>query len=100
VKVADTSEEHKTAEKLIEHLEAAMKEVEEKWGAKVVAIVTDASGECWKARRILGQKHAWLVVLDCYSHQVRLPFHVHSIPLLIYFPLESDQSRGWKVLQV
>jgi hypothetical protein len=46
VKVDDTSKEHKTAEKLPEHLEAAMKEVEEKWGAKVVAIVMDALGEC------------------------------------------------------
>jgi len=46
VKVDDTSQERKTAEKLIIRLEAAMKEVEEKWGATVVAIVTDASGEC------------------------------------------------------
>ena len=46
MKVDDTSEECKTAEKLLEHLEAAIKEVEEKWRAKVVAIVTDASGEC------------------------------------------------------
>ena len=72
VKVDDTSEERKTAEKLIAHLEAAMKEVEEKWGATVVAIVTDASGECRKARRILGAKYPWLIVLDCYSHQVQL----------------------------
>jgi hypothetical protein len=71
VKVDDTSEEHKTAEKLITHLEAAMKEVEEKWGATVVAIVTDASGECQKARCILGAKYPWLV-LNCYSHQVQL----------------------------
>jgi hypothetical protein len=72
VKVEDTSEERKTAEKLIIHLEAAMKEVEEKWGVTVVAIVTDASGECRKARQILGWKYPWLVVLDCYSHQVCL----------------------------
>ena len=98
MKVADTSEEHKTAEKLIEHLKAAMKEVEEKWGAKVVAIVTDALGECQKAQWILGQKHPWLVVLDCYSRQVWLPSGVHSIALLIYFPWESDQSHSWKVL--
>jgi hypothetical protein len=97
VKVDDTSEERKTAEKLLEHLEAAMKEVEEKWGAKVVAIVTDASGECQKARRILGQKYPWLVVLDCYSHQVQLSFRVHSIYL---FSRKLDQSRSWKVLQV
>jgi hypothetical protein len=95
VKVDDTSKECKTAEKLLEHLEAAMKEVEEKWGAKVVAIVMDALGECQKAQWILGQKYPWLVVLDCYSHQVWLSFHVHSIYL---FPLKLDQSCSWKVL--
>jgi hypothetical protein len=46
VKVDNTSQERKMAEKLIIHLEAAMKEVEEKWDATVMAIVTDASGEC------------------------------------------------------
>ena len=90
MKVDDTSEERKTADKLLEHLEAAMKEVEEKWGAKVVAIVTDASGECRKARRILGRKYPWLVVLDCYSHQVRLPFGVRSI--FIYFIFSEIRS--------
>jgi hypothetical protein len=49
VKVDDTSKECKTAKKLLVHLEAAKTEVEEKWGAIVVAIVTDASGECRKA---------------------------------------------------
>lgn len=72
MKVDDVSDERKTAEKLLEHLEDVIKEVEGTWGAKLVAIVTDASGECRKARRILGQKHSWLVVLDCYSHQVCL----------------------------
>ena len=78
-----------------------MKEVEEKWGAKVVAIVTDASGECRKARRILGQKYPWLVVLDCYSHQVRSPFSLLNIYLFIYlFPRNLGQPCSWKVLQV
>ena len=89
MKVDDTSEERKTAEKLLEHLEAAMKEVEEKWGAKVIAIVTDASGECRKARRILGQKYPWLVVLDCYSHQVQSPFSLLDICLFISLELRS-----------
>lgn len=70
VKVADTSEERKTADELLKHLEAAIKEVESQWGATVVAVVTDASGECRKARRILKERYPWMVVLDCYAHQV------------------------------
>ena len=70
ITVDDTSEEHKTAEKLLVHLEAAKTEVEVKWGAIVVAIVTDASGECRKAWQILGLKYPSLEVLDCYAHQV------------------------------
>ena len=43
-------------------------------GATIVAIVTDASGECQKARCILGAKYPWLIVLDCYSHQVQFVY--------------------------
>ena len=74
VKVDDTSEERKTADKLITHIECAMKEVEDQWGAMVVAIVTDASGECLKACCMLGTKYPWLIVLDCYSHQVQFVY--------------------------
>jgi Mg-chelatase subunit ChlD len=72
VKVKDTSEECKTAENLFDHLEATIKEVEEKWGVVVVAIVTDASGECRKAHRMLARKYPWIVLLDCYAHQVHI----------------------------
>ena len=82
LKVDDISEERKTAKKLLVHLEAAMKEVGEKWGAKLVAIVTDASGECRKARRILGEKYPSLVVLDCYAHQVCSSFASISIAIM------------------
>ena len=47
-----------------------MKELREEWAVVIIAIVTDASGEARKARRLLGEKYPWLVVLDCYAHQV------------------------------
>jgi hypothetical protein len=52
-------------------LEEVIKEIEEKWGSLVIAVVTDASGECRKARRELVKKYPWIVVLDCFAHQVR-----------------------------
>lgn len=70
VRVHDASNERKTAENLIIHLKNVMVEIKEKWGSEVVAIVTDASGECRKARQILAWQFPHLVFLDCYSHQV------------------------------
>jgi hypothetical protein len=43
-------------------LEEVIKEIEEKWGSLVIAFVTDASGECRKARRELVKKYPWIVV--------------------------------------
>lgn len=70
VGVHDASTERKTAENFLQLLEDAVKEVEEKWGTYVAAVVTDASGECRKARREFVQKYPWIVVLDCFAHQV------------------------------
>ena len=49
VRVYDASIERKTAENFLRFLEEAVKEVEEKWKCKVIAVVTDASGKCHKA---------------------------------------------------
>jgi hypothetical protein len=78
--VDDASEERKTAENLIKHLESVIVELREKWGVILVAIVTDASGKCRKARRILAQKYPWLIVLDCYAHQVSSVLLKNKIP--------------------
>ena len=72
VKVHDVSGERKTADQLIPLLEDVISTVQDEWGAVVIAIVTDASGECRKARRLLGLKYPNIVVLDCYGHQVPL----------------------------
>ena len=54
------------------HLENAMRTIQEDYFAFVVAVVTDASGECRKARKILALKYPDVIFLDCYAHQVRL----------------------------
>lgn len=63
--------ERKTADKFLALLEEVVKEIEEKWGSIVVAVVTDASGECRKARWEFVKKYPWVIVLDCFAHQVR-----------------------------
>lgn len=75
VRVDDTSTERKTAALLLVRLEAAIQEVEERFHCEVVGVVTDASGECRKARRDLLKKYPHLVVIDCYAHQVRPDIH-------------------------
>jgi hypothetical protein len=100
VKVDDTSEERKTADKLLEHLEAAMKEVEEKWGAKVVAIVTDASGGSVEKRDGFldgSTRGLWYLIVIHTRCDCHLAFAQY---LFILFSRKLDQSRSWKVLQV
>jgi len=70
VQVDDVSGDCKTAENLVQHLERAMEELKTKWDIVLVAIVTDASGECGKAKKILRLKYPSLIILDCYAHQV------------------------------
>jgi hypothetical protein len=93
VKVHDASSERKTAERLLPLLEEVIQIVREDWGAIVVAVVTDASGECRKARRILGRKYQDIMVLDCYGHQVCI------VCIILWLSNNlSDQSRRWRLL--
>lgn len=66
----DVSGERKTANNLKFHLENAIGTVRDEYRACVVGIVTDGSGECRKARRLLSVEHPDVVFLDCYAHQV------------------------------
>ena len=66
----DASCERKTADNLKIHLEKAIDTVRVDYSAYVVGVVTDASGECRKARRLLALEHPDIVFLDCYAHQV------------------------------
>lgn len=66
----DASCERKSADNLMIHLENAIEVVRRDYGAHVVGVVTDASGECRKARRLLAIQHPDILFLDCYAHQV------------------------------
>ena len=70
VQVDDISDERKTGDNLLVQLESVTQELQEKWDIVLVAVVTDALGECHKARHKLAQKYPWFIVLDCYGHQV------------------------------
>ena len=70
VEVHNTTKERKTAENYLREIEAVYQKLEDDWGAIVIGLVTDASGEARKARRLFASKFPSLVVLDCYSHQV------------------------------
>jgi hypothetical protein len=95
VRVHDASAERKTAENLFALLEDVLKNVQEEWGVIAVAVVTDASGESRKARRMLGKKYPSLVVIDCYSHQVsrRCVSVIADILSCLWFVAGLDQPR-------
>ena len=68
----DTSGERKTANNLMIHLKNAINTVRTDYHAHVAGVVTDASGECRRARRLLAEEYPEIVFLDCYAHQVLL----------------------------
>lgn len=61
-------------------------------GIILVAWCTDASGESAKMRRLLRQKIPWIVVVDCWAHQVRLSSV--SFDRTIYVR-QLDESYRW-----
>jgi hypothetical protein len=56
----------------LKEIEEVYNKLKNEWGVVVVGLVTDASGEARKARRLFARKYPFLIVLDCYSHQVSI----------------------------
>lgn len=65
IQVDDVSGDQKTAENLVQHLERGITELKTNWDIVHIAIVTDALGECLKAKKILQLKYLSLIILDC-----------------------------------
>lgn len=87
VGVHDATGERKTAENLLAEIERVLNIVTRDWGTIVVALVTDASGEARKARRLFAVKNPHIIVLDCYSHQVSLiPKPIFMFSLFKFVP--------------
>ncbi|KAL7281578.1 hypothetical protein ACG7TL_004895 [Trametes sanguinea] len=72
VRVIDVSKERKTAANFLAHIEDTLRDVKEKWNVEVVGFTSDASGESRAARLELLSKYTYLIVLDCYAHQINL----------------------------
>lgn len=71
VKTLDVSGERKTAAHLYTEMNKIVLELEgERYEIAVAAIVADAAGESRKARKKYGRTHPWVIILDCFAHQV------------------------------
>jgi hypothetical protein len=62
----------KTAESYLTIVLAEIKYAVETLGVRVVGWCTDDSGESRKMRRLLRNHFAWIIVVCCWCHQVRL----------------------------
>ena len=74
VSLYNTTSEWKTVTNLHKQILEVMKDLKNRWGVKVVAITTDASGESRKARKMLNTDLPDLATPDCYAHQVVIRF--------------------------
>ena len=71
--------------------------VQTKYLAFPIAVVTDASGECCKAHRILGLRHPDIMFLDCYAHQINLVVgdYFKSETLVLTFTDNATELISW-----
>ena len=55
--------------------------VQKKYGCIVIYFTTDCDGESKKGREILGKRHTYLLVPECWAHQVSNPlYHLVKFP--------------------
>ncbi|KAF8152004.1 hypothetical protein BJ912DRAFT_1027651 [Pholiota molesta] len=69
VDVHNTTADRHTAENYLGEIEEVYGKLLTDWDVIPVVLVTDASGEARKARRLFSLTHSEMIVLDCYSHQ-------------------------------
>ncbi|KXN91867.1 hypothetical protein AN958_11547 [Leucoagaricus sp. SymC.cos] len=74
IKVHDALLERKTAENLLCVIKDVINTIEVEWEGRVTALVTDASGECRKAKIDLVKDWPSIIALDCFTHQNSLRF--------------------------
>ena len=69
-RVHDISSERKTAENLLGLIREEMTLLSDDYHLQVIGVCTDASGESRAARLRLLKEMPWLLVADCWAHQV------------------------------
>ncbi|KAI0633207.1 ribonuclease H-like domain-containing protein [Trametes polyzona] len=97
VRVIDSSDERKTADRFLQHIEETFQKVKEEWSVDVAGFASDASGESRAARLALLAKCPWLIVLDCYGHQVNLITgdYLGSGSNLLAVSDQAEELIGW-----
>ncbi|THV04529.1 hypothetical protein K435DRAFT_649113 [Dendrothele bispora CBS 962.96] len=70
--VTDVSSIPKTAKTLLKIVKCEMKMICKAFGVILVTWCTDCGGDAAKMRRLLVRKYPWIIVLDCWAHQLQL----------------------------
>jgi hypothetical protein len=74
---------------MADYFEEVIDRVEKKYNCTVIYFTTDSDGGAKKGRLILQERRPWLLVPQCFAHQVCV-FHFinHSSAVLLnYFPV-------------
>ncbi|KAF8989433.1 hypothetical protein BDQ17DRAFT_1470270, partial [Cyathus striatus] len=81
----NVSAQAKTAENLLEIVKADIKYCVDVLGINLIGWCTDSSGESSKMRRLLRSTNNWMIVVECWAHQVLLFYiilHLISNPFV------------------
>ncbi len=70
--VQDVSADRKTGEAVAVLIHEQIRLLKDRYSSKVVAIVSDAAGEAAKARRLVQAALPYIIILNCFSHQINL----------------------------
>lgn len=98
----DSGSEKKTAKKCSEIVEAAIKQCEEKYDAKIFAVVTDNENKMCKMWQILKEKQPKLIAYGCSAHLLNLVEKdvtpqtiLHKIIKIQRYFRNVHQAHGW-----
>ncbi|EKM58875.1 uncharacterized protein PHACADRAFT_85843 [Phanerochaete carnosa HHB-10118-sp] len=97
-RLKNTSCERKTAKKLLAHVRAEFARMEETWDIKLVALVSDNSGESLVVRKALQLERPDLIIMQCYAHQINLvvgDYFKKSGAKFLEASAEADQVIRW-----
>ncbi|KAF9520227.1 hypothetical protein BS47DRAFT_1481590 [Hydnum rufescens UP504] len=93
--VHNTSGEHKTAENLLKLMEMEKKFIEVDLGCTLIGWVSDAGGESRAARVRLHAQYPWLLIADCFVHQLVLGDYIKKNPDLSVRMAEASELVNW-----
>ena len=92
----DTSAERKTAENLLQLMIQEKDYIETELDLKLIGWVSDAGGDSRAVRTWFLGMFPWLLVVDCFAHQVSI---LEIISINVELSSHSDAARAWRLYQ-